>query len=251
MRATITNTGTVAAARVDDAFKLDGTAMPGSPVATGGIPAGGSVTGRAPVGYPRPEGRARHRRRPPTPASAVAESDEGNNTATLTVTVKGNKVDQRRLRAGQRSRHRAGGLERLSTGAGTTSYSDAGGTDGSRGRRSPASGKSVLFGMPTWTSAPIAVTPASAEPAVSVSRRPGSPRRRPSGSPTSAPPASCCSTVRLIEVPLATTGFTTLEQPVTLPPGVAQVRVVLFGFAPTDTRTAGTVTFDDVGLFGP
>jgi hypothetical protein len=28
------------------------------------------------------------------------------------------------------------------------------------------------------------------------------------------------------------------------------VRVVLFGFAPTDLRTAGTVIFDDVGLYG-
>jgi hypothetical protein len=32
---------------------------------------------------------------------------------------------------------------------------------------------------------------------------------------------------------------------------VVKVRVVLFGFAATDLRTAGTVTFDDVGLFGP
>jgi hypothetical protein len=38
---------------------------------------------------------------------------------------------------------------------------------------------------------------------------------------------------------------------VTLPPGVAQVRVILLGFAATDTRTSGTVTFDDVGLYGP
>jgi hypothetical protein len=45
-------------------------------------------------------------------------------------------------------------------------------------------------------------------------------------------------------------GFTTLEQAVTLPIGVAQVRVVLTGFAATDTATNGTVTFDDVGLFG-
>jgi hypothetical protein len=29
------------------------------------------------------------------------------------------------------------------------------------------------------------------------------------------------------------------------------VRVVLLGFSPTDLRTAGSVTFDDVGLFGP
>jgi hypothetical protein len=32
---------------------------------------------------------------------------------------------------------------------------------------------------------------------------------------------------------------------------VAEVRVVLFGFSPADLRTAGTVTFDDVGLHGP
>jgi hypothetical protein len=32
---------------------------------------------------------------------------------------------------------------------------------------------------------------------------------------------------------------------------VAEVKVVLTGFAPTDTRTAGTVTFDDVGLYAP
>jgi hypothetical protein len=36
---------------------------------------------------------------------------------------------------------------------------------------------------------------------------------------------------------------------VTIPAGVTQVRVVLTGFTPTDTATAGTVTFDDVGLF--
>jgi hypothetical protein len=36
---------------------------------------------------------------------------------------------------------------------------------------------------------------------------------------------------------------------VTLPPGVAQVRVVLLGFSPADLHTAGSVTFDDIGLF--
>jgi hypothetical protein len=30
---------------------------------------------------------------------------------------------------------------------------------------------------------------------------------------------------------------------------VAQVRVVLLGFGPTDLHTAGSVTFDDIGLF--
>jgi hypothetical protein len=36
---------------------------------------------------------------------------------------------------------------------------------------------------------------------------------------------------------------------VTIPAGVANVRVVLKGFAATDTATQGTVTFDEVGLF--
>lgn len=35
----------------------------------------------------------------------------------------------------------------------------------------------------------------------------------------------------------------------TIPPGVAQVRVRLSAFAPTDQATAGRVRFDDVGLF--
>jgi hypothetical protein len=58
-------------------------------------------------------------------------------------------------------------------------------------------------------------------------------------------------TVKLITAPLATSGFATLEERVTIPAGVAEVKVVLTGFAPTDTSTAGTVTFDDVGLYAP
>jgi hypothetical protein len=49
--------------------------------------------------------------------------------------------------------------------------------------------------------------------------------------------------------PLTTAGFQTLEQSVTIPTGVASVRLVLTGFAPAHVATAGTVTFDDVGLF--
>jgi hypothetical protein len=48
---------------------------------------------------------------------------------------------------------------------------------------------------------------------------------------------------------LTTSGFAQLERAVTIPAGVAQIRVVLTGFAPTDTATRGTVTFDDVGVF--
>lgn len=55
-------------------------------------------------------------------------------------------------------------------------------------------------------------------------------------------------TARTLTAPLSTVGFATLERAVTIPAGVAQVRFVLTGFAPTDTRTSGTVTFDRVGL---
>ena len=57
------------------------------------------------------------------------------------------------------------------------------------------------------------------------------------------------NSLTLITAPLTTAGFARLEQAVTIPQGVAQVRVRLIGFAPTDTRTSGTITFDEVGLF--
>jgi hypothetical protein len=40
-----------------------------------------------------------------------------------------------------------------------------------------------------------------------------------------------------------------LEKSVSIPLGVAQVKVTLFAFAATDLATAGTVTFDAIGLF--
>lgn len=57
------------------------------------------------------------------------------------------------------------------------------------------------------------------------------------------------NTITLVTAPVTTAGFNKLEQVITIPQGVAQVRVKLVGFAPTDTATAGTVTFDEVGLF--
>lgn len=48
--------------------------------------------------------------------------------------------------------------------------------------------------------------------------------------------------------PRAATGFATLQQAVAIPDGVSAVRIVLTGFAATDLRTAGTVTFDNVRL---
>jgi hypothetical protein len=55
-------------------------------------------------------------------------------------------------------------------------------------------------------------------------------------------------TVSVITAPTLTVGFQTLERTVTIPTGVSAARVVLTGFG-ADTKTAGTVTFDEVGLF--
>jgi len=56
-------------------------------------------------------------------------------------------------------------------------------------------------------------------------------------------------TVRVLTAPLSTDGFATLQESVTIPAGVAEVRVVLIGFGATDTNTSGKVIFDDVGLY--
>jgi hypothetical protein len=110
-------------------------------------------------------------------------------------------------------------------------------------------GSVALAGMPTWSSDPIAVTPGqvlSLRASVSSSGLSSAPAV---GLAYLGPAGELLDTVRLIDVPPTTSGFTTLEQVVTLPPGVAQVRVVLLGFSPVDLRTAGSVTFDDIGLF--
>jgi hypothetical protein len=108
----------------------------------------------------------------------------------------------------------------------------------------------VLSGSPTWTSDPVAVARGeNLSLRVSVN----------SVGASSAPTAGVAflnalgqviGTATAITAPLDTGGFTTLESAVVVPAGVAQVRVVLSGFSPLDVSTAGTVTFDDVGLYG-
>jgi hypothetical protein len=58
------------------------------------------------------------------------------------------------------------------------------------------------------------------------------------------------SSVTVLTAPLTSSGFAALEKTFTVPAGVASMRIVLAGFSPTDSRTRGTVTFDDIGLFG-
>ncbi len=249
IRATITNNGTAAASASETAFTLDGTALPNSPRSTAMIPAGGSVTvdltwdtrglkGEHVIAVSADSGRV------------VTESDEGNNSSTLKVTVQGNKVSNGDFEQSNTAGTGPQDWEGSSTGAGSTGYSQTGGSEGSRAVTITGTGGGVaLAGMPTWTSAPIDVAPGETlSLRVSVS----------SAGLSSAPGVGLAylgaagqvlNTVRLLELPLATAGFTTLEQAVSLPPGVVRVRVVLFGFSPGDLATAGTVTFDDVGLF--
>lgn len=63
------------------------------------------------------------------------------------------------------------------------------------------------------------------------------------------PAGDLLETVTVASAPLRTDGFAVLDKLVTIPAGVAEVRVVLTGFSATDLATRGTVTFDDVGLY--
>jgi PKD repeat protein len=263
IHAVIENVGDAAADATTTAFTLDGAALPGSPVATAAIPAGGTVA--VDLLWDTRGVKDDHEIRAQADAGGtVTESVEDNNGATLQVTVRGNKVEngsfEQQASAGSGSGGSGGsatapapqGWTGTSTQAGSTGYSSSGGADGSKAVTITGTRKSVVLGgIPTWTSSPIAVAPGEVlELQVSVS----------TDNVSSAPgiglaylgaAGELLQTVRLLDVPLVTDGFATLSKSVTLPPGVSQVRVVLFGFAATDTRTAGTVTFDDVGLYGP
>jgi hypothetical protein len=249
VRATITNRGTAAAGASSTAFKLDGVAMAGSPKATAAIPAGGFVN--VDLDWDTRGVKGTHTITVTADAGGtVAESREGNNVGTLEVSVNGNKVTNGSFEQSNADETGPEAWTGQSTGAGTASWSETGGTDGSHAAAMKGTKKSaVLYGVPTWTSAPIDVIEGdlmSLRVTVSTSGTSSAPS---AGLAYLGPAGELLSTVRLIDVPLSTNGFTTLEQLVTLPPGVAQVRVVLFGFSATDLRTSGTVTFDDVGLF--
>ena len=250
VRATITNQGTAGGRSflhaVQAGWQCDGW-QPGGDR----IDPGRRIGQRRPqLGYAGREGLARHHASAPTRHQRLRNGDEDNNTATLTVEVKGNKVANGDFEQANAAGTGPEAWSGQSTGAGTTSWSSSGGADGSHAAAASGNGKSVvLFGVPTWTSAPIAVTPGQVlSLRVSVSTN-GTSSAPAAGLAYLGPAGELLSTVRLIDAPLLTNGFTTLEKLVTLPPGVAQVRVVLFGFAPTDTRTAGTVLFDNVGLY--
>ena len=137
-----------------------------------------------------------------------------------------------------------------STGAGNATWSD-GGSDGVKSAGATGNGGSAASsGSPTWTSDPIAVTPGEALTFTLAVSSVSASSAANAGLVYLGAAGNVLSTVNLITASLTTTGFQKLEQAVTIPAGVAQVRVKLVGFAPTDTRTSGTVKFDEVGLFG-
>ena len=251
IRATISNVGSAAAAATSTSFTLDGVALPNSPVATGAIPAGGSVTvelawdtrgvsGEHVIGVGADS------------SGVVAEAREGNNSGTLSVSVRGNKVTNGDFEQSNDAETGPAAWTGTSTGAGTTSYSEDGGSDGSSGASMTGTGgNAALAGVPTWTSAPIAVTAGELLDLRVLVSSTGMSSAPSVGLAYLGNAGQLLNTVRLLEVPLVTDGFATLERSVTLPKGVTAVRVVLFGFAPGDLATAGTVTFDEVGLYAP
>jgi hypothetical protein len=184
-------------------------------------------------------------------AATVTETREDNNLARRTVNVRGNKVSNGSFETPSSSGNGPAAWTASSGGAGTTSWSQ-GGIDGSRAATISGNGGSVvLAGMPTWTSDPVAVTGGQVltlRVAVSAASTSSAPSV---GLAYLGAAGQVLDTVRLIEVPTLVSGFTVLETDVTVPAGVATVRVVLSGFAPTDTATRGSVTFDEVGLYGP
>jgi hypothetical protein len=180
--------------------------------------------------------------------NAIAESNEANNDGAFDFHVRGNSIENGSFEESS-SGSAPDAWTGSGTGAGSASWS-SGGSDGLHSATLSGSGGSVfLHGSPKWTSDPVAVVPGETVELVTNVRSTGL---------SSAPTASLVylgalgevlGTVRVLTAPLQTVGYTTLEDTVTIPAGVASVRVGLTGFSVTDLVTAGTVTFDDVGLF--
>jgi gamma-glutamyltranspeptidase/glutathione hydrolase len=246
--ATIANTGSAPASASKTEFLIDGATALGL-VDTLALPASGTAT--VSVKWDTRSVKGEHTVRVTADKTGlVVEGNEDNNATTFTFTVKGNKITNGSFEQSNASGTGPAGWSGSNTGAGTTLWS-GGGSDGSRSvSLSGSGGNAVLAGSPRWTSDAIAVIPGEVLSLVVSARSDGA------SSPASAgliyldANGNVLGTVTALSVPLTTGGFVTLEQSVTIPAGVAQVRVVLMGFAPTDTATAGSVTFDEVGLFG-
>jgi PKD repeat protein len=248
IRATVTNTGTGEAATSSTSFELDGQPIAGSPVATSAIPAGESVT--VELTWDTRGLKDEHTISVTADADAtVGETDETNNTSTLDVSVKGNKVTNGDFSQPNSAGTGPEGWTETDTEAGDATWTDQG-IDGSKGATTEGNGgNAVLAGVPTWTSDPIEVVPGEAlSLRVSVASLDASSTAS-VGVAYLGAAGELLDVVSLVDVPSLTGGFAVLEQALTVPDGVTSLRIVLSGFALTDLATAGSVTFDDVGLY--
>ena len=180
---------------------------------------------------------------------AVAEENEGNNAAQRSFAIQGNKVANGDFEQ-QSTGGSPAGWSGESTGAGTAATTDSGGTDGSNGAQMTGTGgNAAVSGSPTWTSAPFAVQAGQVYDVTASVKASGLSSAPSVGLVYLGAAGQVLDTVKVLSAPLKTDGFRSLEQSVTIPPLVTQVRVVLVGFAPTDLATRGTVTFDDIGVY--
>jgi immune inhibitor A len=246
--ATVHNLGAAAAANVVVRFDDNGVAFGGDQTISS-IPPGG--TGKATVVWDTKGLNGPHTiRATADPNGAVVEDNEANNAVIAVVTVQGNKVKNGSFEQSSASGSSPDGWSGSSTGAGSASYSQSGGTEGSGAASLSGNGGNALAaGSPTWTSDPVAVSAGQVLDLVASVKATGSSSAPSVGLVYLGAAGQLVNKVTVLTSPLTTTGFQTLEQAVTIPAGVTQVRVVLSGFAPTDLFTTGTVTFDDVGLF--
>jgi len=251
--ATISNTGDGAAGASTTDFRLeDGTPL--GTVETAAIAAGASVEvqvawdTRGVKGEQVIEASA-------DAGDVVAESAEGNNLGRLTVSVRGNKVQNGSFEQPNSAGDGPESWQANSTGAGSTGYSDGGADGSSEGSHavtiSGTGGSVALAGLPSWTSAPIAVSAGELLTLSADVRSVGLSSAPSIGLAYLGPAGELLGKVTLLTAPLATSGFASLEKTFSVPAGVTSLRIVLTGFSATDTQTKGTVTFDDIGLFGP
>jgi serine protease AprX len=244
--ATITNRGTAAAPASSTEFRLDGSTVLGV-VDTPALAAGASAT--VSVGWDTRGVKGEHTITAAADSGGqIAESNEANNVGRLTLTIRGNKVQNASFEEPDQSGNQPDAWQGNSTGAGNTSWSSDS-SDGDRSVSITGTGGSVLLaGAPRWTSAPISVG-AGEVLDFAVDVRSVGLSSAPSVSISWLNSAGSLLGVTQLAVPLSTDGFTSLSTELVVPGGVTNVRIVLGGFAPTDTKTAGNVTFDNVGLF--
>ncbi len=247
--ATIANQGNAEAGASTAEFLLDGATVLGL-VNTPAIPVGGSA--EVSVDWDTRGVKDQHEIKVTADESAqVTESNEANNAAILTVTVRGNKVQNSSFEQANEDGSGPANWTESDTGAGTAEWSD-GGSDGAKSASMNGNGgNAALAGSPTWTSDAIAVTAGETLTLVVNVTSSSASSAATAGLTYLGAAGEVLETVTLLTAPLTTDGFTTLESAVTIPTGVAEVRVVLTGFAPTDLATAGSISFDEVGLFGP